>query len=279
MPSVESKRSCASPRSRHVRVALLVALAGALLGLGVVAFLRKTNEGRSPAATEAVRADPSDGIDEADRPVDASPDQGPTKEEILRAIQGHVAEVKPIPADADVKAVLSGRFSSTRHVLGLALAGNEFFVFPDGTYFFIHWADVLATTIFDKGQWQYRDGFVVLFSDGSTPEHFHARDRRYLPLLFPTDRPNGMTETRWAEKKELLLLFGADFSFALFLGADHPQIDEQTRQFLRHCLHEDPQFQLRSSTYSKVEPISPDEAEGLKERVFQDCWRPDSLWE
>jgi hypothetical protein len=241
--------------------------------LPVLLFLACSQDKNGPQPPVKVQGFPS----KEEIQLEARTYKGPTSDEILRTVQAHVPEVKPLSADVDAEHVLPGYYCDTTHVLGSDLSGKEFYLFPDRTYLYIRWADVRPETIYDKGRWECRDGFLVLLPDGSTPEDRRPRDLKYMPLILLTDRPNHATETRWAEKRQLLLLLGTDLSFSLFSGRRHPDIDETDTEDLRRGLEEDPDFQLRMCTYSKVESITSEEAEKLKDELFKECWRPDFL--
>jgi hypothetical protein len=50
-----------------------------------------------------------------------------------------------------------------RHIGG-ALSGDVLYIFPDNTYVYCEWADIMPTTIFDKGTWDLSDGVLKLTS-------------------------------------------------------------------------------------------------------------------
>ena len=48
--------------------------------------------------------------------------------------------------------------------IGGALSGDVLYVFPDNTYVYCEWADIMPTTVFDKGTWDISDGILKLTS-------------------------------------------------------------------------------------------------------------------
>jgi hypothetical protein len=65
---------------------------------------------------------------------------------------------------------LAGRYTSapaelTKRLGGVLPGGNDLYLFPDGSYIYTEWDDLLPPTIYDKGKWILRGGFLDLASD------------------------------------------------------------------------------------------------------------------
>jgi hypothetical protein len=172
-------------------------------------------------------------------------------------VRACVPQVERLPARARAEQHLVGHFSDTAHVLGGGLSGSELYLFPDKTYLYLRWADILPMTIYDKGVWQYRDGLLALLSDGSIPVDARNHDREYLPLILPTNRRTASADPQ--SEMRLLLLLGSDWDFSYF----------------RENVKEDPEFMLRLCTYGLEDSIPLEEANQLKDELIKECWRPD----
>ena len=65
-------------------------------------------------------------------------------------------------------AELAGRYTTTSKELGKRvgpfLAGDDLYLFPDGTYIYREWADIAPVTVHDMGTWSVEEGLVKLKS-------------------------------------------------------------------------------------------------------------------
>lgn len=261
-------------KSPHSRMMVVVAvLLGVSVSLTVMACSREENEHQP-----LIRADDPDGfasdegVGKTGQNTQAERDQRPANDEILRSIRAQVPQVKPIPANVDIEQLLVGHYSDTTHV-GPGLSGSDLYLFADSSYFYMEWADIWPLTIQAKGTWDYRDGFLVLLSDGSLPKSSGPRDQKYLPFILVATRfPSYLKEVLKMEPEELLLLHGVDSDFRYFL--EEMEGDDESMQ--RLCT---PECMLRLCTYCKAEAITSEESDELKNELFQQCWRPETLQE
>ncbi|NQT12039.1 MAG: hypothetical protein HQ582_04790 [Planctomycetes bacterium] len=171
-----------------------------------------------------------------------------------------------VPARPGTEERFVGHFSDTTHV-ALAPAGSELYLFPDRTYFYLRWADIMRPTIFDKGRWQCHNGFLVLLSDGSLPETY-AFDHEYVPVILTTNQRTARADPE--KEKQLLLLLGSESEFSTFVG------DRRTlREVARILLEADPELTLRSHPFCLEESITSEGAKKLKDEMYKNYWRPE----
>src|SRR5690348_14970383 len=83
------------------------------------------------------------------------------------------ASVEALPAE-DV--VVPGRYGHDG-----VLAGDGLHLFPDRTYIYVEWGDLLPPTIFDKGTWSVAGARLTLSSDASVTWK-PTLDRDHVPL-------------------------------------------------------------------------------------------------
>ncbi|PKO19845.1 hypothetical protein CVU37_02315 [candidate division BRC1 bacterium HGW-BRC1-1] len=48
------------------------------------------------------------------------------------------------------------------------LSGEDLYLFPDETFMYLRWADIMPRTILSKGAWALDEGYVTLHDDGET---------------------------------------------------------------------------------------------------------------
>jgi hypothetical protein len=152
-------------------------------------------------------------------------------------LQSNVLQIKPLPAD-DEK-LLWGTFSS-----GPGLSGEVLYVFPDRSYCFTKWADTWPETIHEEGNWEFKDGLVVMSRDGSLPKDSGARDHTYLPFRI------------CHRGSETVAIVGTQ---------DQLQRFAEVGQYLHIFI------------YRKDQPIAQDNGERLKKELLKRCWRPEAF--
>jgi len=150
-------------------------------------------------------------------------------DEALEIVKREYPLARRIPRNSNVIDAVSGHYEGPYG--WIALTGEEFYLFPDKTYFYLYWADIMPRTIYDRGTWEQRDGFVVLKTDGKAPDHRRAKNHVYLPVTMPAEqleenpgnRKNGESRDHSssdgpcvsrcvAEEGETFLLVGTDLS-------------------------------------------------------------------
>ena len=76
----------------------------------------------------------------------------------------------PRELENEAAALLPAHFSSenaeTRR-RGSGLSGEDLYLFPDRSYYYVHWADIEPPTIYDKGFWSFSQGVLELHGDHS----------------------------------------------------------------------------------------------------------------
>jgi hypothetical protein len=129
--------------------------------------------------------------------------------------------------------------------VGPPLDGNNLYIFPDKTYVYCEWGDVMQNTVFDKGTWNFAEGVLALKSD---PEiKWDTRlERRFLAVR----RPSHSDE---------ILLVG---------------IEEELPYFEKKA-GDDPELMLLIVAKQREEPLRQAEAGKLKTNLMREGWRPD----
>jgi hypothetical protein len=113
-------------------------------------------------------------------------------DEIVQALRGRGLNVKAVPSSD-----LSVESAAGHYTHGGGLSGFELYLFSDATYIYTEWADMLRETIFEKGAWNVKDGFIVLKPDGSLPAEVSHQDHRYVPLLLDKSTTIYLMSHRW----------------------------------------------------------------------------------
>ena len=112
--------------------------------------------------------------------------------EIVQMLRTRGLKVKEVPpADRSVES-LAGHYTH-----GPGLSGKECYLFSDASYIYTEWADVLPETIFEKGTWSVKDGFIILKPDGSLPRDLFPKDHVYAPLLLNEAADVFLMSHRW----------------------------------------------------------------------------------
>ena len=65
-------------------------------------------------------------------------------------------------------ASVAGRYADPGPTKRGGLSGEDLYLFPDETFFYLQWADVMPRTIISKGAWALDNGYVTLHNDGDT---------------------------------------------------------------------------------------------------------------
>jgi hypothetical protein len=86
--------------------------------------------------------------------------------------QSSMARLRVIVAVEAVAALtpeqFAGRYANPPEELNRTqepLVGNNLYLFPDRTYIYCEWANIMPKTIFDKGTWTFATGMIELKSD------------------------------------------------------------------------------------------------------------------
>jgi hypothetical protein len=174
-------------------------------------------------------------------------------DELIESIRPILPELQLVPEAATNDAVLPGHYTSCHPDFDrLVLSGHELYLFPDRTYLFIDWGDLLPDTIVDKGDWEYHDGLVRLRSDRSLAKR-RPRDKTFVLMRFQY------------EQKKMLLLMGTSWNYSYFLDFHDEEQDP------------DPGFMMILCSVQKEKGISPEESAPLRAKLMEDCWHPEYI--
>lgn len=161
-----------------------------------------------------------------------------------------VPDLQLIPYAATNDTVLPGYYTSGHH--NFALGGHDLYLFPDHTYLYVKWADVLPETIADKGVWKYQHGFVDLLSDGSLAKLL-PKDRQYVALRFKYGQ------------QQVFALMGTSRAYSGFLDAYDADSNREVESL------------MYVFTIRKAKGITPEESVPLKAKLMNDFWHPEFI--
>jgi hypothetical protein len=130
-------------------------------------------------------------------------------------------------------------------LIGPPLGGNNLYIFPDNTYVYCEWDDIMANTVYDKGTWSFSAGVLQLKSG---PE-----------ITWDTRLERGFLAVRRRSHDKEILLVG--------LERDLPYFEEQAGH--------DPESMLLIVARVRDKTISQAAAAGLRSRLIREAWRPD----
>ncbi len=158
------------------------------------------------------------------------------------------AAVRPVAALTT--ASLSGRYSNPGPTLEGGLSGDDLYLFPDASFFFLKWADILPRTIYSRGSWQVENGYVTLHDDGvlSGTSRLRGVSRAWVPLSLTL----GTSES--------VCLVGSSYHYNQLLSRMRP--------------NEEPGFRVILSSLERAGDIPPSKAEELKASLMRNYWRP-----
>jgi hypothetical protein len=170
---------------------------------------------------------------------------------ILQEVQRVVPDVSAPKSDSETLTLLPAHFSNrnseTEHRAGPALSGDDLYLFPDRSYLYLRWADIMPPTIYDRGTWLFETGVLSLQSDHSVQQRDFPKDRRFIPLYHNVSG------------KRTLLLMGTSWDFSYFKE--------------KATMNDD--FMLFLCTLTHIEPIEPANAETLQKKMYADSWKPE----
>jgi hypothetical protein len=132
-------------------------------------------------------------------------------------------------------------------LVGPPLRGNNLYIFPDNTYVFCKWADIMQNTVYDKGTWSFSDSVIELKSD---PEI------RWDPEL---------------ERKFLVIHRSSHPEEILLVG-----IETELSSFEKKA-GDDPETMLLIVGKQREKTISRTEIAKLRARLMREAWRPASF--
>jgi hypothetical protein len=148
-------------------------------------------------------------------------------------------------------ATLAGQYKNPSKELisrvGPPLSGNSLYIFPDESFVYCEWADVMLPTVFDKGTWS----FV-----GDTLELKSASDVTWDPRL-----ERRFLVVRRSARAEEILLVGKERGLAYF--------EKESG--------DDPELMLLIVGRQRDKVISRTETAKLKAKLMREGWKPGSF--
>lgn len=172
---------------------------------------------------------------------------------ILQEVRRFAPRISAPESESEAMGFLPAHYSNisseTQRRAGPALSGEDYYLFPDHSYFYIQWADIMQPTIYDRGIWLFQKGFVELQSDHTLQQKELPRDRRFIPLYYDISG------------KHTLLLMGTGRALPYF--KKHADLKDD--------------FMLFICTIARIEPIEASQAEALRKKLYSTGWRPDFL--
>jgi hypothetical protein len=111
--------------------------------------------------------------------------------EIVQVLQKHALKVKELPPTDRKVESLAGYYTMGR------MSVQECYLFSDASYIYTQWDDVSSETIYEKGTWSVKDGFIVLNPDGSVPPTLFPQDHAFAPLRLNAGADVHLMGNRW----------------------------------------------------------------------------------
>ena len=169
----------------------------------------------------------------------------PAPTEVVKRLAARVPVVAvEVATPLDLAGRYTGQTRELRSRVGPFLSGEDLYLFPDGTYLYCEWGDIVPKTIYDKGKWVARNGTVEFVSDADIAWE-PGFDRRHVLVR------------RTSHQREIILLaVPADIDYFEKNAAD------------------DPELMLLIVGMSRVETFSEKTSSGLKARLMRDAWDP-----
>lgn len=131
------------------------------------------------------------------------------------------------------------------------ISGEQLYLFPDNTYYFLMWTDFISLTIYDKGHWSYENGVLKLNSDQSVKQNDYPKDHDFVTLLDKSDQ------------EEHLLLMGRSRGFKYFktnIKNKYGKVDP---------------IILELATLNKKSSLNLENFLAIKNKVYHKAWRPE----
>jgi hypothetical protein len=168
----------------------------------------------------------------------------PSAGDLVRRLQART------PVEAIPSIELAGKYSyppeEIRKLAGPPMSGNDLYLFPDKTYVYCEWGDILQNTIYDKGSWSFSKGILDLKSDRELPWNTDP-DWRFLPVH------------RSSHSDEILL------------------VEIESLPYFEKKAGRDPEFMLLLVAKQRESVINATEGPQLKVGLMRDAWKPDSF--
>jgi hypothetical protein len=181
-------------------------------------------------------------------------------ESLLNQVREHVPTV--VLADAIEPTAFAGHYTS-----GSGLSGSELYLFPDGSYMYTEWADILPETLYDRGRWSLSEGILRLSSD-ATLSKTHLRDKSYVGMHYKGKAPlDPLGDDQGAHSG--LVLMGMNWDYSMYIHILTSDLREKWTD------QETYESSFLICTYKKVDDIQARDIEGKKRSLARQIWTPD----
>lgn len=140
----------------------------------------------------------------------------------------------------------SGRYVSGKGLAGQT-SGSDLYLFPDGTYIYCEWTQVVPRIVYDKGRWTEAAGVVELKSD---------------------------PEIRWApsvERRLIAVQRKRQAGEVILVG------EERKLAIFEAVASSDAQRGLLIVGLGRTKGLGPDRGAALKEKLMKDAWKPETF--
>jgi hypothetical protein len=104
--------------------------------------------------------------------------------ERLQHIVPEVERAENCPRAQQFAARYSAETPQTAGIIG-GTSGDSLYLFRDGSYLYVEWADILPETMMDQGRWSLQGGLLVLGSDGVSSDKGSLQDVQYVAFCPP----------------------------------------------------------------------------------------------
>ena len=136
-----------------------------------------------------------------------------------------------------------------------SLSGIDLFLFPDSTYIYAEWCDIMPLTIHGKGDWSASNGVVRLMDDGQLRSKYYRDAFVFLAVILTnTSLPDVFTNVTGSR---------------LFL------IEDERCLFRDYIRREESELVIGGLEHTKH--ISRKEMKALKNKLMKESWRPESF--
>jgi hypothetical protein len=147
-------------------------------------------------------------------------------------------------AATDLAGRYTGQTSELRARVGPFLTGEDLYLFPDGSYVYCEWGDVMPRTIYDKGQWSATGGVLELRSDADIRWE-PGIDRRHIMIRRPG-------------RKDEIMLVGL--------------LDDV--EYFEQKASDDPELMLLIVGMARTEVLTQKTSGAVKARLMKEAWKP-----
>jgi hypothetical protein len=167
-------------------------------------------------------------------------------EEMLKAVQTLFKSERNALKELKTEAFLPGHYAHSMDLLG-----EDLYLFPDKTYFYLEWADIIPMSIRDKGTWTIEKNLVVLHPNDDIPDSRGPMERVFLPMCLPAEKTTTPPDT---DRERVLLPCTVDVRKE-FLD---PISKSKNISFLLITIY----------SYAKEETISRERIDAVKEDLY-----------